>query len=328
MSRPKNDDHDLEVMASWLYYVHGMGQEQVAKALSLSRTKVTRLLSSARDSGLVKITLDHELAETLALADWITQRYGLERCILTPPTTIAAEGPDLAETIGRQAVGIAAANVLMRLFANGKFSTIGVGGGRTMQKVVSSIRRQQGDGPTVVSITGTGSIDDGTSAYTMAQTVAEVLGGTARTLPAPMFLSDPATCAMLSRDPYIATVLRMSEATDLNILGCGGIGADSALHRASILSSADLESVRKAGAVCEIAGLFLKPDGALADTPFNSCRLGASFDALRKSSNIVVAAGRRKVEPLKAAIRSGIARTIIIDQEIAGQLVADMARKG
>jgi len=327
MSRPKNDDHDLEVMASWLYYVHGLGQEQVAKSLNLSRTKVTRLLSNARESGLVKITLDHELAETLALADWIAQRYNLEKCILTPPTTVAAEGPELAETIGRQAVGIAAANVLMRLFANGKFATIGVGGGRTIQRVVGSIRRQQGDGPTVVAISGTSSVDDGTSAYNIAQSVAEVLGGRARTLPAPMFVGDPATCAMLARDACIASVLRLSESTDLNLLGCGGLETDSALHRASILSSADLEAIRKAGAVCEIAGLFLKPDGALADTPFNTCRLGASFDALRRSNNIVVAAGRRKVEPLKAAIRSGIARTIIIDQEIAGQLVSDIARK-
>lgn len=328
MSRPKNDDHDLEVMASWLYYVHGMGQEQVAKSLSLSRTKVTRLLSQARDSGLVKITLDHELAETLALADWIAQRYGLDRCILTPPTNVAADNAELAETIGRQAVGIAAANILIRQMSNGDFRTMGIGGGRTLQRIVDCIRRQPAANVTVISLVGTSSRDDGTSAYNIAQSMADVLGGQARTLPAPLFVGDPSTCALLSRDASISEILRMGESADVNLLGCGSTESHSAFFRAALLSEKDIEAVRKSGAVCEVAGIFLKADGSLADTPLNSRRIGASFDALRRSNNIVAAAGARKVEPLKAAIRSGIARTIVIDHEIAGRLVADVARKG
>ena len=140
MARPRNDDHDLELMAAWLYYVHGLGQEQVARSLDVSRTKVARLLSRARETGLVKITLDHELAETLALSEWIAKRYGVERFIVTPPTNVAVTDRDLAEQIGRQSVGIVASNLLIRRVNNsGGRINIGVGGGRTLRHVVDCL---------------------------------------------------------------------------------------------------------------------------------------------------------------------------------------------
>lgn len=314
-------------MAAWLYYVHNMGQEQVARALHLSRTKVTRLLSNARESGLVKITLDHELAETLALSDWIAARYGIERCILSPPTNVKLENSELSEQIGRQAVGMVAANILHRRVSNEGAITIGVGGGRTLGRVADNIRRLSETGVKVVSLTGTASTDDGSSAYSVALNMADILGGRAMTMPVPLYLGSPETQAHLAADPLVRDVLELGEKADLKLLGCGTVGPDSNFSRVTKISKDDLDHALQAGAVCEIGGLLLNEDGTLTDTPLNRCRMGVSDAALRTGDTVVIAAGIRKVRPLKAAIRAGYARTIIVDHEIATQLVVEASQK-
>ncbi len=328
MPRPRNDDHDLELMAAWLYYVHGLGQEQVARSLDVSRTKVARLLSRARETGLVKITLDHELAETLALSEWIAKRYGVERFIVTPPTNVAVTDRDLAEQIGRQSVGIVGSNLLIRRVNNsGGRINIGVGGGRTLRHVVDCLPRQPATGVKVTALAGTTNTDDGSGIYNIAQALADALGGEAYTLPAPIFLSRKETRDMLAQDPVLGEVLALGGSTDLNILGCGPVSAESSFGRATRLSQRDLDEARQAGAVGEIAGILLDKEGRLAETSLHARRMGVSLEDLRRGDTIVIAAGQRKVAALKAVIRAKLARTIIVDQEIATELVADASKK-
>lgn len=322
MSRPRNDDRDLEVMAAWFYYVHGMGQEQVARKLDISRTKVTRLLARARDTGRVKITLDHELSETLALSDWICKRYGVKNCLLTPPSVLADARGETAEQIGRQGVGIVAANYLTRRVQNDGGMAIGVGGGRTLAQVVGSIRSLSQTGLRTVSLTGTSSQDDGTSACQIARDMAEALGGSASTLPAPLFVGRVETRTALEADPVIREVLDLAAKTTLNLVSCGAIETKNSFCRASRLSAAEICAAERAGACCEVVGIWLTETGEPAKTELNERRVGVSLDSLRESETVIVASGARKIGPLKAAIRAGIARTIIIDHDIAGKLAA------
>jgi DNA-binding transcriptional regulator LsrR (DeoR family) len=320
MSRPRNDDRDLAIMAAWLYYVHGLGQEQVARALDLSRTKVTRLLSQARDTGLVKISVDHDLAETLALADWIAQRYGVERCIMTPPAEFEATEPALREQIGRHGVGIAAASFLTRRILDRGAIVVGVGGGRTLGKVMDAISSMSKSDLMAVSLIGTSWVDDGSSAYSVALRLAQTVGGQARTLPAPFLVGHATTRAALEADPVINAILALGARTDLNLLGCGSCEPGSTFGRVTAVSDADLEDAVRAGAVGEIAGYFLTAEGKAAPTALNERRVGVGLDALRAAENVIVASGARKVAPLKAVIRAGLARTIVIDQAIAIEL--------
>ena len=54
-------DEALIVRTAWLYYVDGLTQEATGKRLGLPRTRVVRLLSEARNRGLVSITIQQEL---------------------------------------------------------------------------------------------------------------------------------------------------------------------------------------------------------------------------------------------------------------------------
>lgn len=320
MAPLRGSDQDLLVKAAWLYYVHGQGQEQVAKALHLSRTKVTRLLSHARESGIVKISVEHETVETLALADWIASRYGVENCILTPPLPEDPAPSAAIEAINRQSVGMAAANVLMRRCLSNRPMTIGVGAGRTVARVIDSIVNLTKSDLTALSLIGTTHRDEGISSYSLALLLSDAVGGKARTLPTPIYMGSPASRQALERDPVIAELLQATAQTDINILSCGPAKGDSSFSMRAGLTEEDGVILEKADVACELAGFFLKADGSFAETPLNDRRIGVSFETLKATDNIVVASGTHKAEPLKAVMAAGIAKTIVIDNALAGQL--------
>ena len=91
-------DDVLIVRTAWLYYIGGLNQEETAVRLGVHRSRVNRLLSEARERGLVSITIQHDAARLLELEHSIERHYGLEFCLCTPPI-----GFDLKEGIGSDA---------------------------------------------------------------------------------------------------------------------------------------------------------------------------------------------------------------------------------
>jgi DNA-binding transcriptional regulator LsrR (DeoR family) len=59
---------DDAARAGWLYYVAGRTQDEIAAAMSISRQSAQRLVSLAVSERLVKVRLDHPIAQCLELA--------------------------------------------------------------------------------------------------------------------------------------------------------------------------------------------------------------------------------------------------------------------
>jgi DNA-binding transcriptional regulator LsrR (DeoR family) len=312
---------DLQIKAAWLYYIHGFSQEEVARHLRTSRSKVARMLSSARERGAVKISIEHETTETLALCDWIASTYGVKECLLTP--YVGIESPDLALTarLGKQAVGIVAANHVGRRLQNGERMTVGIGAGKTLAEMVVSFPSMAKSELRVVSLLGASSHDDGNGCYSLALRFAAATGGSALTLPVPLTVSDPETRRALERDRSVRDTLEVARSAPIKVLGCGDCSPGNTFFGAARLEAEDVTELVASGAVCEIGGSFLDRHGRLAPTRLNERTLGVGLEALRRTEVIVLAAGRHKVGPLRAVLEAGLADVIVIDNEIAGELV-------
>jgi DNA-binding transcriptional regulator LsrR (DeoR family) len=88
------EDQVLMARASWLYYIGGLNQEATAKRLGTTRARVNKLLSDARDSGLVSIAINPANVGLLPVEEAIRQRYGLDFCICTPALGQDGSGND------------------------------------------------------------------------------------------------------------------------------------------------------------------------------------------------------------------------------------------
>src|SRR5260370_42633884 len=76
---------DLQARAAWLYYVEGLTQLQISRVMDTSRAKVIRLLASARDSGIVRIRIQGEGSDHIALCSRLIDRYRLHKAGVVPP---------------------------------------------------------------------------------------------------------------------------------------------------------------------------------------------------------------------------------------------------
>ena len=78
--------------AAWLYYTHGLRQEEVAERLDISRASVAAYLKKAREVGVVNISTSTELFSADSLARRIEAKQA-QAVLLTRATF----GPDPAQ---------------------------------------------------------------------------------------------------------------------------------------------------------------------------------------------------------------------------------------
>src|SRR3954452_6652269 len=75
---------DEAARAGWLYYVAGNTQDQIAATLGISRQTAQRLVSLAVSEGLVKVRVDHPIANCLDLAARRKSRFALDLVEVVP----------------------------------------------------------------------------------------------------------------------------------------------------------------------------------------------------------------------------------------------------
>jgi DNA-binding transcriptional regulator LsrR (DeoR family) len=100
-------EEEILVKVSWLYYFGDMTQQEIADKLNLSRPKVGRLLSKARQEGIIEISLSPKIQSlNLALENELEKRFGLKEAV------VVESGED-RETLNRN-LGRAGARFLDR----------------------------------------------------------------------------------------------------------------------------------------------------------------------------------------------------------------------
>jgi DNA-binding transcriptional regulator LsrR (DeoR family) len=83
---PETESNGLDdaARAGWLYYIAGNTQDEIASKLGISRQSAQRLVSLAVSKGLIKVRLDHPIADCLDLSRRLKERYRLKVCEVVP----------------------------------------------------------------------------------------------------------------------------------------------------------------------------------------------------------------------------------------------------
>ena len=73
-----DDDREMAVLrAAQLYYYENMTQDSIADRLGCTRWTVGRHLEEARQSGIVRITINHPRARVRHLEKELAERFGI-----------------------------------------------------------------------------------------------------------------------------------------------------------------------------------------------------------------------------------------------------------
>lgn len=313
--RLEESDDGLASVAR-LYYLDELGQHEIAAMIGVSRSTVSRLLTTARERGIVRISVDPYDPRDASLERRLCERFGLRNAVV-----IRTAGRTPATV--RRSVGYYAAGAVAARFQPGQ--TIGLAGGRTLYELVHAFAASHPPTrPRVVELMGNiGPTTSAIDASELARTLASRLDGTIYTLNAPAFADDRRTRDVFVDHAHIRTVRAMFDALDMAFVGIGSLD-ESAFAERGVLTAGDFARLRRAGAVGEICGRFFDRSGRECATGYRDRVVSVEFDDLRRCSEVIgVTNGPRRARAVAAALEGRLVQSLVVDQQGAEALLVE-----
>jgi DNA-binding transcriptional regulator LsrR (DeoR family) len=176
-----------------LYHMDGLSQTEIADLIGVSRPKVSRLLTRARELGIVRIWVDEYDPRNRELEEELKAHFQLNNVIIT-----RIMGENSFEGVRRSIGFFAAPEVSQWIHSN---MIIGVAGSRTLHRLIQHLKPSGNvHGLTAVQLMGNiGAEVNNFDAIELCRNLARLYGGTYFTLNAPALAPD-----MLSRETYLA----------------------------------------------------------------------------------------------------------------------------
>ncbi|MDW5318466.1 sugar-binding transcriptional regulator [Rhizobium sp. PL01] len=320
-----DSEEALMVRAAWFYYVGGLNQEQTAGRLGVTRARVNKMLSEARDSGLVSISIDHQRVGMLPFEDRLRMTYGLDFCISTPAFGFQdAKDADteVRKQIAFRAVGVAAANHLKSLLSESETVTIGTGWGRTIEQMTLQLAGVRAPHARFISIMGSLTANSAYNPFEVVHALARRTGGEGFFLPVPFIADSIEDKKVLLSQRSVVKAMEIARSASVCFISAGELTEDSLLRRQGMISRAELESLRKCGAIGDTNGIFFDSEGMQVDHDLNKRTIALGFEELKKMPVILLIAGQDKASAAKGLLKSGIINGLIIDGDAAEALVA------
>lgn len=316
-SNSQQSDLDLAIRCAWLSYVGGYTQAEIAARLGVSRVKVHRLIAAAHDAGAVKVFIEGEPAELIALEDALMKRFGLESCSVVPDTT-PGDGNPFAN------VGTAAARFLRARLDGDAVRVLAIGWGRTLAEMANRLPHLSRPDLKVVPVLGSVTRKMALNPYDVVHRLTDATGAEGYLLPVPLFADTPEHRGILLAQRSVQEPYALAAKADLTVVGLGAVPPDghSLLQELGEVSVAECRQLHEAGAEVEVVGQFLDAHGRLVDCDVNRRTLGLSLDVLRTHHVVAVAGGEEKTHATLAALRSGMLRGLITDEGVARSIIA------
>ncbi len=302
------------IRAAELYYRQQLSQQQVAKTLGCSHSTVSRLLSEARETGLVEIKIHRAIETVPDLASRIRSAFKLREAIVVPNAGV--------EEANLKAVGAAAADLLLSIMSDSR--SIGVTWGKTLYHMVNALEDLPLNDVEVVQMTGAlgGKGDPDVDGPKLAIRLAERFSGTCCLVPAPAIVKDITVRDTLMRETAVEHALNRAANVDIMIQGIGALSGElSSLERAGYILQSDEKGLKAKGAVGHIAARMINAEGEELEE-FAQQVISVPLASMRKAKwSIGISADPAKVPTLLAALRGEYLNTVVVDEESANKML-------
>ena len=317
MARGNTDDQDnspldLAARAAWMSFVGGLTQDQIAQELGISRQRAQRLVSRAGAEGLIRVRIDHPVAECLELERELRRRFGLARAQVVP--TSGGSDPT-------RALAPFAAPILERLFRAEAPQTIAVGTGRTLRMVVENMQQVDGAHHKLVSLIGNVSPDGSASFYEVIMRLGEKTSAKHFPMSVPVVARSMEEVELYHSLPHVRVSRDLAETANLAIVGIGQMTDDAPLRVDGFISDDEHAELQNAGAAGEMVGHVFDDQGRFLDHPVCRRMLGVRiFEG--KTPVLCIGGGTKKLRAIRAALAGKLISSLITDEPTAIALIS------
>lgn len=310
------DDPRLMMKVCDLYYNQDIGQQQIGKQLGLSRPTIARLLSSAREQGIVQIKIpDLDTIKYWELEKRLEEQYGLLEAMIVEP--------GFTEEDTKAAMGSAAARYLQYKIKDGM--TVGISMGSTLYHMVSRMEYMTAEDVMFVPlIGGMGMLRMELHANSLAEGMARMYNGAFVPLHAPARVSSAQIRNELMKEESLSPAIGLFGRLDIALIGIGYPNEHSAIKATGYYKENEIESLLERGAAGELCMQFYDREGDTAPYRSDNNVIGIDIRRLRKiPCSIGIAGGLEKLSAVRGAIQGRYINTLITDAECALALASE-----
>lgn len=314
-----DSEEQLQVRVAWLYFMEGLTQGDIAERLGMTRLRVNRMLSDARESGLVGITLNSRLDTCVVLESELVSRFGLKAAAIMPTPA----DPDLIPVL----LGRAAGEFVSRHLEEKTITGFGVGWGATLRETIRHVRAGRYPDLCVNSMMGGLTHGLAINTFEIASALAARLNAQCQYFAAPIYAGSPASRdTILAQDVFQETFQRIA-ANDVALLSIGDLSQRSLLIRYGLPRDLSPDDLAAHGAVGDVMGQFFDAEGRPLDHPVNQRAIALPLADLRRIPTVILASGgANKTKAIAAVLKARLASVIVCDEDTAraaAQLAGD-----
>lgn len=303
--------------AAQMYYLQDQTMDAIARELQTSRSTVSRLLSAARESGLVHIQIRTSSEKTPELERAIRQRYRVDVHVVPVADTL-----NEVEVLER--VSMQAARTITALVDSN--AVIGIAWGSTLSAVSRHLTRKTTHGTVIVQLNGAGNTQTSGISYAseIVRRFGAAYGAKVEQFPVPAFFDHAETKRMMWQERSVRRVLDLQQRMTVAIFGVGSIDSDvpSHVYMGGYLDSTDIDLLEASGATGDVATVFFRADGSDRGIVLNKRSSGPALEQLRSvRRRICVISGAKKIRGLRGALAAGLVTDLILDESTARTLI-------
>lgn len=309
------NDNYLVTKVACMYYEEEMTQQEIADVIGVSRIQVVRMLQRARDTGIVRITIDSKFRENVDLGRHLQKALDLRKAFVVHSPV----HPEyLFDSIGRGASDYLVARLKPNMI-------LGVSAGRTLRAMVNSLPRCETEGLRVCNIVGGISSLGDQSAQELAYQICERLGGRPMMLNVPFHVSTKHIKETLLEDERIAATIEAARCADLILISVGDLKNPmlrKVYRREEVYPRDIYERLLDHEVVGEMIGCFYDIRGKQVLPELSEHIVGIDIQDLKSMPSVMaVAGGSEKALPIIGAARGGYIDGLITDDATAKQIL-------
>ncbi|WP_411701106.1 sugar-binding transcriptional regulator [Conyzicola sp.] len=293
--------------------------DAIARELRTSRSSVSRLLSYARDHGLVEIRVISPLDRFSVLQRDLRERFGVNAHVVPVP--------DSTSDIDRlERVALSAARILTPYFDSNM--TLGVAWGATINAVSRHLQKKATHNSRIVQLNGAGNTSTTGIDYAseILRRFGQAFNASVQQFPVPAFFDDPATRDAMWRERTTKRVLDMQRQMDIALFGVGSTFSEvpSHVYAGGYLDADDYAALDAADVVGDIATVFYRLDGSRDGIPLNARSTGPDPAVMHAvARRICVVSGASKITALRGALAAGMITDLVLDELAARTLLTE-----
>lgn len=295
-----------------LYYLENYMQKDIAKKLSISTVTTSRMLTKAKNLKLVEIKINRLKGTFQDLELEIEKKYNLKECVVVTSF----------EKIRNTFIEISKymSEILDRIVQPGNF--IGVSWGHSLGIISEHLELKEKSNISVVPIIGSlGMIEEGINSNIIAKNLAEGFGGISYLINSPAVMENVQAKTIMENDQNTRKIFEVSKKLDLAIVGASDLGPESSLYKFLNYKKEDFDYLSKIGVIGVINLSSIDKEGNVIPNKVDARTIAISFEKLKSVSNVIlVAVGIRKKEVIKAALKSGIVKIFMTDENTASSI--------